>query len=421
MSDHSTALVPLESWCYHSPELLRTGKQVDIGLMAEALIYYEQVIVDIANQPQLVEFVRWFVEQGKFADLVALLSEGTIQIHHYAFVTLPVHKEGMYILVNIQDEEQAQTKTFRRRFLYDKSLERYLPHARQRAQLYKAVQGRLIEVKASSFGPAIDNALHDSTDPQRSALIIQALLDEIYPILGWKDPPKVEAKIVSLPGKHQISWNVNLKEISKSLGKELNLHLGTPLTAAGLCNRYLWSAADLGCDLYLGSPMSNLVGDKLYESSHCLDRPKNIIHQLVSQVAFPDIRSLTNSGEFGLQEILVWRKKARRFRNWLQEESERDRNAIIAYHNEVAKQGGWEQVARKTLRLFGVLGAAVAGAGVGGAVAGIPGAMVGAGVAEGAKYLVELAAKLNEDWCPVVFGKWAEDRIRKLTDERENE
>jgi len=66
MSDHTTAIVPLETWCYSSPEMRAQGKTVDVGLFAEALIYYDCIIANITNQPQLAEFLKWFAHSGNF-------------------------------------------------------------------------------------------------------------------------------------------------------------------------------------------------------------------------------------------------------------------------------------------------------------------------------------------------------------------
>ena len=420
MSDHSVTLVPIEAWCYNSPELVRVGKRTDLGLFAEALIYYDKVIVDISNHAQFLEFVSWFVSQDMLADLIELLKQEIIRVHHCAFWTMAVQKEGTYSVWNMQDENQASQETFKSRILYHKDLKNYVAHAKKRARLYKAAEKRVIEVKASSFEDAIENARRDFADPRRCALVMQALVDEVSPLMGWTRPPTVEAKVARLPGRHQVTWNVNLEEISTALGVEANLHLGTPLTATAICNRHLWSAARLHCDLYTGSPMSAVVGDKLYETGSYLGDPRTIVQQLAGEVAFPDIRSLVNSGKFDLKEVLRWRKKAGKFREWLQDESDRDRNAIIAYHNEVARDAGWVKTGRSGVRVLGMLSAAAVGAAVGGKLAGVPGAVVGAGAGEGLKYLLELAAKLRENWRPVVFGKWAEERIRKLTDERKN-
>lgn len=61
MSGHTTALVPIESWAYQSPDLRAVGKQVDVGLFAESLVYYDAVLLNISTQPQLAELLRWLL------------------------------------------------------------------------------------------------------------------------------------------------------------------------------------------------------------------------------------------------------------------------------------------------------------------------------------------------------------------------
>jgi hypothetical protein len=57
MSNHSKVLVPLESWCYHSPEVMLNGGFLDVGLLAEALVYYDQVIITIQNSAELAGLI----------------------------------------------------------------------------------------------------------------------------------------------------------------------------------------------------------------------------------------------------------------------------------------------------------------------------------------------------------------------------
>ena len=155
-----------------------------------------------------------------------------------------------------------------------------------------------------------------------------------------------------------------------------------------------------------------LVGDKLYETNERISRPHSIIDQLETEVEFPDIRWLVNNEKIGLEEVLKLRDNTKSFRNWLQDESERDRNAVIAYHHEVAKESGW----------IGGLGASGTGAAVGGATGGpagaIAGAFIGTTVGESMKYLLDLAFRLNEAWRPVVFGNWARERINKILEQK---
>lgn len=73
-SDHSRTFVPIESWCFASPELLSRGISIDIGLLAEALIYYDQVIFNVANQTQFASVLEWFIRQNRYDDLLALFS-----------------------------------------------------------------------------------------------------------------------------------------------------------------------------------------------------------------------------------------------------------------------------------------------------------------------------------------------------------
>lgn len=413
MSDHSSVLVPIESWCYMSPKLRHNGQSVDLGLFAEALIYYDRILVNPPNAPAFTQFISWFVKQGKYGDLIALIKEGVINFYYYAFTTSAIENKGVYSVWNIQDERAVKSSMFDLQCLASTNLKEVLPHARQQGKLRRAIEGKVIEVKADNFGDAVGNAKSDYDDPDRCKLLLQALLDEVYPLLNLKRPPVIESQVVKGLGVGHIHYNINLDEISQGLGKNLNFHLGSPLTAAAVSNRLLWSTAELGCDLYLNSPMSTLVGDKLYESNTQLTHSHSIIEQLKTEVEFPDIRQLVNSGQIDLKTVLEFRQKGHRFRKWLQQESDRDRNALIAYHNEVAKEAGWIKGSRKALGLFGILSGAAIGAAVGTIVAGPPGQIAGAVAGSGVTYMIELASKLNEEWRPVVFGNWAQDRIQK--------
>lgn len=414
MSNHSKALVKLESWAYNSPEIKYHGNSIDIGLMAEALIYYDQILVNITNQPQLAEFINWFVKQKKYNDLLSLFEDETLKLYDYSFATAAFFdpRSNSYTLANMQDPLQGEPNTFEQRFLYHESLDQCFKNATERKKLYKAVRGRVIEVKAKDFGLAIENAKEDFADPKRNELLLQSLVDEVYPRLGLGTPPKIEAKVEAADGKNIVTYNIDFDKLKYLLGTNLNFHKGTPLTGIAHCNRLIWSAVQERCDLYLGSPMASLVGDKLYEINSKKIKLKENIEQLHEEVEFPDIRKLVNEGRIGLSEILHIRKKARRFRDWLQNESDRDRNAIIAYHMETAKEAGIISFGRKSLRMFGILGVPFITAYVAQSHPNtdIASSVVGAGAA----YILDAASKLGEDWKPVVFGNWVSERIKKL-------
>lgn len=116
MSDHSVALVPVAAGYFQSPELFARGRTVDTGLLAEALIFYDRVLVHVDNPHQFADFVSWLTQQGlKRSDLLRLLREGSIQIYNYAFTTNP-HVEPangfIYGLYNIRDQFDGEAQFF---------------------------------------------------------------------------------------------------------------------------------------------------------------------------------------------------------------------------------------------------------------------------------------------------------------------
>jgi len=160
--------------------------------------------------------------------------------------------------------------------------------------------------------------------------------------------------------------------------------------------------------------MAMLVGDKLYESTQKIANAGTVIEELKAKVEFPDVRMLVNEGKLDLQEILRIRKKAYKFRAWIQQESERDRDAIIAYHNEAAREMGLVTAGRKALSIFGVISGGAVGSAVGSAMAGPYGAAVGGAAGGAIGYLADITSKIGADWKPVVFGNWFRQRIDKL-------
>jgi hypothetical protein len=388
-----------------------------MGLMAEALIYYDQVLINIANQPQLAEFINWFVAQKRYGDLISLLQDETIKLYDYSFATAAIldPASNAYTIMNIQDQIQEQPNTFEQRFLYNQSLNSCFRNSSERKKLYKALRGKVIEVKAKDFGSSIENARQDYQDPRRKALLLQALVDEVYPSFGLGTPPTIAVTVETLPDLKRTTYNLDFEYLRRMLGGNLNFHDGAPLTGIAHCNRLIWSAAQENCDLYLGSPMANLVGDKLYESHLRNTKVKETVDELTEEVEFPNIRRLVNDGKIGLNEILKIRKRAKNFRLWLQSESDRDRNAIIAYHNETAKQLGISTLGRKTLRMFGILGFTLAETYLTFTYTDLPTALI---TGAASTFLVDIASKMEEDWKPVVFGNWVRDRIRNFLKEK---
>lgn len=417
MSNHSQTIVPISTWCYVSPELGYKGYAIDVGLMAEALIYYDTVYVNITNQPQFATFVEWFIKQGKYDEFLSLVSDGVIQFYDYSFFTSAINKDGVMSIWNIQDPIQEKPDTFEQRFLYHEAVQAVLPTGRKRKYFYSTLRNRVIEVKSNEFGTAIENARKDNEQPRRNALILQSFVDELYKFKNLGHPPQIEAKVTKSNGHTNIQWNINFAEITRLAGKELHFHEQTPLNASAISNRLIWSAASLNCDLYLSKPMSIVTGDKLYETGYRVLKTNSIIDSLQKTVEFPDVRNLVNEAKLSLDDVLFIRNKAGKFRSWLQAEGERDRDALIAYHNEVAKDSGFTKIGRNALNIFGIMGGAAIGSVIETKLPGLSGAAIGAAAVAGTEYLFDLARKINQDWKPIVFGDWMKNRIEFLLDD----
>lgn len=403
MSDHTLALVPLSTGYHQAPDLLARHRSVDTGLLAEALIYYDRTLITVDNPHHFADLISWLTQQGlSHSQLIDLLQEGTLSVYYYAFTTNPYvefRNSGLHIhgLYNFQDQKMEQPNSFPDRFLGFEKLVESFASQREFSQFCSALDGKVIEVKAAEIGAhAIDNAWKDFLQPERNALIAQQIVNEIYRIKSLGKAPRVSVEIVREESTHQVRWNIPLDRLP-ALEADTNIKAAAtlPLTAAAEANKYLWSADKLRCDLYLGKPVSVVVGDKLYEAAHAAAKIRNLVNELEVRVDFPDVRRCVNEDKIDFDKVLEIRRKAKKFRQWLQSEGDRDRDAIIAYHQEVANESGFTRVGRRALRMFGCVSGAALGASVvhDHALGAVAGAVIGEGVNEAVKYLFDIGAK----------------------------
>jgi hypothetical protein len=432
MSDHSLAFVPLATGYVQSTDLFARGRPVDTGLLAEALIYYDRVLINVNNPEQFASLISWLIQQGlSVANIIALFRDGVFNIYDFSFYTNPFvdfQPDGIKIhgLYNLQGPAMVKPNSFVERYVEFESLIKVFDNRADHTEFIAALEDRVIEVKADEIGAsAIENAYQDFLNPERNSLMTQQLVNEIYRIKKLGKPPKIQAYVKDLgQGEFNVTWNVRLNQLP-AVEVESNIKAADtlPLSTAAEANKYLWAGERLQCDLFLARPVSALVGDKLFEASEVAVKSKiktqNVIKELQIKVEFPDLRKLVNIDKIDFGRVLEIRKKAVNFRQWLQSESERDREAIWAYHHEVAKASGFTNVARHTLKMFGVVGGAAIGASVGASLGtnAALGAAVGAGVGEGVAYLSELASSVGNKWSPVVFGEWYSSKIARLLKE----
>lgn len=409
---NNEVFVPLEPWFYQSPELLRVGRKVDIGLLAEAMIFYDRVYFGFSNDEQFARVVSWFKSQGRTTDLISLLSEGTLSPYYYAFYTLASEVDGVWGVINVQDEEAAASKVFYTRIAESNRVASLVQKRSLLRELINATMHHHVEVKADNFGPALSNAVSDYRDAERAAFLLQIVVDELYRDLGYISPPKIEAIVREEGPLTTITYNFDFTQFAKKLGPSMQFHLGMPLVGASLGVKTLWSAAQLKSDLYVGNPLQQYVNYKLAEGNKAA-RSRAIIDQLVAEVDFPDIRDLVNRGAIGVRHVLELRAHAKNFRDWLRNESEFDRNAVIAYLNELAQKSGWRKSFRTAISLTGLFGGAAVAALISDKIGLQAGIAAGAASGKAAEYVIELATKVDEGWRPKVFGQVAQSIIAR--------
>ena len=438
MSDHSLAFVPVGTGYVQSTDLFARRRPVDTGLLAEALIYFDRLFINVETPDQFAQLVSWLIQQGlSVANIIALFQDGVFNIYDFAFTTNPFvtfqqpSQIQIHDLLHFQDPAMAAPNSFTKRYLEHGPLRDCFDIQSQFELFVKAVEDHVIEVKADDVGAGpIQNAYSDFVNPERNSLMTQQLVNEIYRVKRLGKPPRVEAYVSTLSdGGFNVSWNIRLNELpAVEIDTQIVAAATLPLSTAAQANKYLWACERQNCDLYLARPVSVLVGDKLFEAAEVTTQSKlksqNVIESLQMKVEFPDVRRYVNEDKIDFPHVLQIRKKAERFRQWLQSEGDRERDVMIAYLSDVAKASGFSKVARRTLKMFGVLGGAALGAkigadpSVGAALGAAGGAMLGKGAGEAVKYMFELGSNLGVGWKPVVFGDWYREKIERLLEEQ---
>lgn len=187
--------VPVESWALASPELLLSGKKTDVGLFAESLIFFDNIVLNIQSSHHLADILKSF--KDCFDDIqpfLELIISGVVQIHYFDFISAPIEKDGIYSYWNIQDQtsESSNMLSFQQKILYQKAIEEILPKARNRQKLYSTVAETALVDSSSAYGIAIEasrTAINSHDDLER-------LLGDFVPSLPLQYRSLFPSKIV---------------------------------------------------------------------------------------------------------------------------------------------------------------------------------------------------------------------------------
>src|SRR6185295_1695537 len=222
MSDHSLAFVPLGTGYVQSTDLFARGRPVDTGLLAEALVYYDRLLINVENPQQFAQLISYLIQEGlTVANIITLFRDGVWSVYDFAFHTNPyvdfLGEDGLRIhgLVNSQDPTMAKPNSFMERYVEFDPLIKVFDKRTDYNEFAAALEGRVIEVKADEIGgSAIENAYHDFLNPDRKSLVTQQLVNEIFRIKSKGKPPNIKATITDLgEGQFNVTWNVKLNRL----------------------------------------------------------------------------------------------------------------------------------------------------------------------------------------------------------------
>lgn len=456
MSNHKIALVPLSTGYFQSPELLSKGVRTDLGLFAEALIYYDSVYVHVDNPEQFADFINRLIKHGlSYKKLLELTDDGTLRFFNTGLI-MPYMGTGNPDIITslyfIRESGMDKPGYFAKRYLEFGGLRSKFLNSLDFEKFCQNTEKTAVSfIDEELGGDSVKNAYNDFFNLKRYKLIVKYILEELYKVNNLGDLPEFDIKVRELNSKNldEIAKNINstilglqsdddeykiyeidytnlIKPIPSLEDKNKTaLFSHIPIVCAGVSNLYIKSAEKLNCDLFLPSPVSRVIGNKLYESSNVeisklrLDI-QNLIENLQIQTEFPDIKYYVNSNQIRFDKVLEIRKKAK-FQEWLKNDAVKDTNALIASHNEVTKDAGLINAEKhKILKLFGVLGAVHFSLFENEIYPKDAENKLILAENKSGLFLESVGEKLLSSWNPICFGEWYKDEIATVLKQQDD-
>ncbi len=367
------------------------GKPLDLGLLAEALIFYGEVRL-IANRALLTsllhaatpEVVLEFLEDGFLilayeADNVAIRTDNTgtpLETHEPIYFSMP-HAELPELLPQILRE------------LYGKS---------GKARRVSARLARCIEVLRHS--PALtEEARNELSDQRYVSASVESLLRTYVP--GYEGPRRFN--VHRSGDKLVVSSDIRFPEANRIY------HERIPPTHSSLSPAYLLAhLLNVKADLHFAARFNSEIAiddvNALIMRQH-LGHIFETLHRSSGATAsfqefiFDDTRAIAEamrSGTRTLGDLLPILPKAQRFKTWLQTESAQ-RDVVKAYFREAMERTWVDALPAKSLRWF-----IFSGAGVVSDTLGAGGLGIATGVTLGA-FDTFVVDKLLKGWKPNQF------------------
>lgn len=407
-----------------------------VGQLSVGLIYYERVHVLLERPEDLSEILAFFIRCGEFEAFFKLVDEGTIVFHNPTFM-IPAMSQGEwlfdldYLRIQVVRPSTAPqvhiTGNFRDRILYSPPVARAIGRGSRFRRLSRLSALVNVDVEPKQFLSAAAATNADFFSKDRATMLLRLSLlrqsEQLQPFINELSVTDIDR--LTLPDgkagrKLQVHIGGSLEAAVVRLGCKLPEQAGE-LSFVGNAYFQMAFAAHHGVDLWPERTTAGVIDLKLDELVASTG-VSQIVDVLQESVEFPDIAQLVESGKLSAADVLKLRRMSSRFREWLQTQADRDGDAIIAYHSEVARESGLWTLGRNAIRIFGVVGGAAGGAALSNQVgtSGVTGAAVGAAIGEAGSKAIEfgadMLAKMGAGWRPLVFGQRYRNLVVKLAE-----
>ena len=397
-------LVPIETGFGNAPDLMKRGIVADIGAVAEALIYYDTVIINVAHSEHFHELFEWFKISDSPQSLLNMMKSGEVFFHHYNFSVNPIYipQEGRYLFYNVDEPKGDRLQLFRHRVV--KSISRYFNTYRKRKAFFDSLDDSVITVEADTFGSAVKDSHKYIADEGNFIFLLRCIFNSLKNAKFIENIPDIHLVSKSVSnGRIKMEVSIDLRQYSKIIGKEFNFGEHTPFAMVTSTNRLIWSAAMQHSDLYLNNPTFEFLYERMHSAVKHFGDTKLSLRKLNMEVDFPDIRGEVNRGIITAKDVLKIREKSQEFREWLHKQTELDRDLLSSYHNTILEKSGLSGSMKKILKcaLFVVINAA--GVAVGDTIGGAKGTAYGIGISAMSPFLNEIYNHLLKGWSPKIF------------------
>jgi hypothetical protein len=256
MSNHTRAIVPLAAGAGHSPELQLAGHDIDFGLFAESLIYYEQPILAISGPGTFASLVRRFQEEDAVPVLSRLLRDEQTKLLYYTSST-GVLSEGDAIRGFAFFNLAHRPMSFYGHVLNHQAIAAAVAQRRHLDQLRRAALNRVVEFKHEQYAHALRHAEAEIFHAGRFQEAVNLFIGELFESLHIP-PVEVTVAVEAAGAGNKVKWDFDRHLAQHQVLKKLELTPPLVLGIFGDAYQTLWAAAMNSCDLYLASPMSAL-------------------------------------------------------------------------------------------------------------------------------------------------------------------